>query len=174
MRGEVPTHSIMAFHSLDAEQGIHDLQQCLNNLAERNAAAHADDQDAANQGVLPTQADTIVAATAAMAISGDAGKAAPFSNQPVRRAPEYFGIASVCCGRGSVLYGREEVESAIIQSVLPDTPVVGFYAHGEIGPAAYREHGHGDLSSATIKGGSTVLSLLRFTGGGNDLMAVDD
>jgi small ligand-binding sensory domain FIST len=40
-----------------------------------------------------------------------------------------------CCGRGTSLYGRPNVDRDIIRGAFGDLPLIGFFSYAEIGPA---------------------------------------
>lgn len=48
--------------------------------------------------------------------------------------PPSFGVYFNCCGRGTSLYGRPNVDLNIIRDEFRDLPVIGFFTYAEIGP----------------------------------------
>jgi small ligand-binding sensory domain FIST len=55
-----------------------------------------------------------------------------------------------CCGRGKGLYGEEGHDSRLIQALKGPVPLAGFFANGELGPVAGRNHIHGYTSSLAV------------------------
>ena len=52
----------------------------------------------------------------------------------------FGGFLVICNARGSYLHnGLPNVESKMLGSTLPQTPLIGFFANGEIGPMPFRE-----------------------------------
>jgi small ligand-binding sensory domain FIST len=49
--------------------------------------------------------------------------------------PPGFGLYVNCCGRGTSLYGRPNVDRDIIRNEFGDLPLIGFFSYAEIGPA---------------------------------------
>ncbi|BFZ01608.1 hypothetical protein BsWGS_04646 [Bradybaena similaris] len=44
-----------------------------------------------------------------------------------------FGLMYACVGRGSHVYGKQNVESSIFRKYFPTTPLLGFFGNGEVG-----------------------------------------
>lgn len=44
------------------------------------------------------------------------------------------GLLSTCKGRGTAMFGRNDHDASAVAQTLPDTPVVGLYSLGELGP----------------------------------------
>lgn len=52
-----------------------------------------------------------------------------------------------CNGRGEQLFGVSDHDARLLREVMPDLPLAGFFAAGEIGPVAGRSHLHGFTAS---------------------------
>jgi small ligand-binding sensory domain FIST len=52
-----------------------------------------------------------------------------------------------CCGRGRGLYGAPDHDVKLIQSLRGPLPLAGFFANGEFGPVAGKNHVHGYTAS---------------------------
>ena len=52
-----------------------------------------------------------------------------------------------CCGRGRGLYGAPDHDIGLIQSLRGPLPLAGFFANGEFGPVAGKNHIHGYTAS---------------------------
>ena len=53
----------------------------------------------------------------------------------------FGGFLVICNARGTYLHnGKQNVESNVLTSALPNTPVIGFFANGEVGPMPFREY----------------------------------
>ena len=59
-----------------------------------------------------------------------AALAGRFSNATPR-----FGIYINCCGRGNSLYGKKNIDTALIRKYFGEMPVIGFFSYAEIAPA---------------------------------------
>jgi small ligand-binding sensory domain FIST len=46
-----------------------------------------------------------------------------------------FGIYINCCGRGTSLYGKKNIDTALIRKYFGEMPVIGFFSYAEIAPA---------------------------------------
>ena len=44
-----------------------------------------------------------------------------------------FAFMFACVGRGSGMYNKEDVETAIFKKYFPNTPIIGFFGNGEVG-----------------------------------------
>jgi len=79
----------------------------------------------------------------------------------------FGGFLVICNARGTYLHsGRPNVESDVITRHLPDTPVIGFFANGEVGPMPFREYNPQTDSArpkanTVLQGNTSVLTLLR-------------
>ena len=86
----------------------------------------------------------------------------------------FGGFLVICNARGTYLHnGKQNVESNVLTSALPNTPVIGFFANGEVGPMPFREYfaaprgGEGGESgeaqhvNTVLQGNTSVLTLLR-------------
>lgn len=49
--------------------------------------------------------------------------------------PPSFALYFNCCGRGTSLYGRPNVDLDIIRRHFQDVPIIGFFTYAEIGPS---------------------------------------
>ncbi len=54
--------------------------------------------------------------------------------------PYKFGLYFNCCARGSSLYGHEGIDTAYINNVLGDVPVIGFFGNSEFAPLRGKNH----------------------------------
>lgn len=54
--------------------------------------------------------------------------------------PYRFGIYFNCCARGSSLYGHEGIDTAYINSILGDVPIIGFFGNSEFAPLSGGNH----------------------------------
>ncbi|QDZ22981.1 F-box domain-containing protein [Chloropicon primus] len=92
----------------------------------------------------------------------------------------FGGFLVICNARGTYLHnGKQNVESSALVKALPKTPIIGFFANGEVGPMPYREYNHlaawasvaqeGDLPrvsgtpqiNTVLQGNTSVLTLVR-------------
>ena len=74
----------------------------------------------------------------------------------------FGGFLVICNARGTYLHnGRQNVESNVLASKLPNTPVIGFFANGEVGPMPYREYNH--LAVCTEKKSNSGATTTRVT-----------
>jgi small ligand-binding sensory domain FIST len=48
--------------------------------------------------------------------------------------PFKFGLYFNCCARGSSLYGYQGIDTAYINHILGDTPIIGFFGNSELAP----------------------------------------
>jgi small ligand-binding sensory domain FIST len=48
--------------------------------------------------------------------------------------PYKFGLYFNCCGRGSSLYGYQGIDTAYINYILGDVPIIGFFGNSELAP----------------------------------------
>ena len=75
------------------------------------------------------------------------------------------GFLVICNARGSYLHKKHSVESSFINKALPNMPLVGFLANGEVGPVPYREWDPNqtkeDGVGTVIQGNTSVLTILR-------------
>jgi small ligand-binding sensory domain FIST len=53
-----------------------------------------------------------------------------------------FGFYFNSCTRGKNLYGKPNVDTGLIRSYFPDTPLIGFFSYGEIAPVDFVNHLH--------------------------------
>ena len=60
------------------------------------------------------------------------------------------GLLFSCNGRGSRLFGREDHDSGAVAQSMPETPVAGFFAAGEIGPVGGKNFLHGHTASLAL------------------------
>ena len=54
--------------------------------------------------------------------------------------PYKFGLYFNCCARGSSLYGHEGIDTAYINNVLGDVPIIGFFGNSEFAPLRGNNH----------------------------------
>jgi small ligand-binding sensory domain FIST len=66
--------------------------------------------------------------------------------------PPKFGVYFNCCGRGTSLYGRPNVDLDIIRRHFSDLPVIGFFTYAEIGPTAEGSCLHNHTGVLTLVG----------------------
>uniref|UniRef100_A0A7S2Z440 FIST C-domain domain-containing protein n=2 Tax=Eukaryota TaxID=2759 RepID=A0A7S2Z440_9CHLO len=62
--------------------------------------------------------------------------------QQQQKAPSscFGGFLIICNARGSYLHsGLPDVETKVISKNLPNVPLIGFFANGEVGPMPFRE-----------------------------------
>lgn len=62
----------------------------------------------------------------------------------------YGGVLHCCLGRGSHLFGEPDHDAGLIQSVLGDLPLSGFFCNGEIGPVGDGNFLHGYTASLAL------------------------
>jgi len=55
-----------------------------------------------------------------------------------------------CNGRGTRMFDQPDHDAKVLQELLGNVPVAGFFAQGEIGPVAGRNHLHGFTASVAI------------------------
>jgi small ligand-binding sensory domain FIST len=64
--------------------------------------------------------------------------------------PAAGAVLCTCNGRGSNMFPRPNVESALISDALGHAPMAGFFAAGEIGPVGAENFLHGFTSSLAV------------------------
>jgi small ligand-binding sensory domain FIST len=55
-----------------------------------------------------------------------------------------------CNGRGSRLFGTPHHDAGVIQKEIPNLPVAGFFAQGELGPIGRQNFIHGFTASVVL------------------------
>lgn len=69
-----------------------------------------------------------------------------------------------CVARGKHLHKKANVESTIFKKHFPNTPLIGFFANGEIG-MEYPMSGHGTKNIHLVHGYTTFFTLVSFPSG---------
>jgi small ligand-binding sensory domain FIST len=73
-------------------------------------------------------------------------------SQSLKAGKAEGGLLFSCNGRGTRMFPAPHHDANTIQSVAGTIPLAGFFAQGELGPVAGRNHIHGFTASVALFG----------------------
>ena len=146
-----------SFYTYGADESLRELEEILETVRVE------DDRQSPAMGAM----DYLLTPPPHRLRPADPAPASAVARRNKKKGACFGGLLVICNARGTYLHsGRPNVESDVIARHLPDTPVIGFFANGEVGPMPFREYNPQTDSArpkanTVLQGNTSVLTLLR-------------
>jgi len=154
---DLKPNDVCSFYTYGADESLRELEEILETVRVE------DDRQSPAMGAM----DYLLTPPPHRLRPADPAPASAVARRNKKKGACFGGLLVICNARGTYLHsGRPNVESDVIARHLPDTPVIGFFANGEVGPMPFREYNPQTDSArpkanTVLQGNTSVLTLLR-------------